>query len=89
MTGWRWTLLVLLVLVTGLTACVEGEVDENNLQSGECDAGEIWCVDSSTIQYCPEGQWTDPEECPPENSGSPEIPVVIPTTCGEYGCQPG
>lgn len=85
----RRLLLLLLLAAAGPSACVEQEADEGNVQSGECEAGEIWCVDTSTIQYCPDGAWSDPEECPPENSGSQEIPVIIPTSCGEYGCQPG
>jgi hypothetical protein len=81
--------LLLLLLLSALAGCVEEEAGEGNVQTGECEAGELWCVDTSTIQNCPDGEWTDPEECAPENAGSVEVPVVIPTICGDYGCQPG
>lgn len=82
-------LALTLLLLAGLPGCVEEPEEESNVQSGECETGETWCVDTSTIQYCPDGAWSDPEECPPENAGSEEVPVVIPTTCGDFGCQPG
>jgi len=85
----RVALLVLALAAAGPGGCGEGGPDESNVQSGECEQDEIWCVDTSTIQYCPDGEWTEPEECPPETAGSVEVPVIIPTSCGEYGCQPG
>ena len=81
-------LLALLLSGAGPEGCADDAPGDGNVQSGECEAGEIWCVDTGTIQYCPQGTWTDPEECPPETTGS-EVPVVIPTSCGEFGCQPG
>ena len=81
--------LLALLLLAGLIGCIEEGGDDDNIQSGECEPGEIWCVDTSNVQYCPNGTWIDPEECPPENAGSIEVPVIIPTSCGEYGCQPG
>jgi len=72
-----------------LAACGAGPEQEEGALSGECaEDGAVHCVSSSTIQYCLDGAWDEPEECPPEQVGS-DFPVEVQTYCSEDGCRPG
>jgi hypothetical protein len=86
----RFALAASMALNLALAVGCDEEEPPGSVLSGSCEAGVHHCVDRSTIQYCPDATWTDPEECPPDNAGSPEIPVLIQTYCSDdHGCQPG
>lgn len=58
---------LLLVLALGLLACQEPT-------DGPCEAGEVRCPTTRTIQYCLDGVWQDEEDCAPrEAAGGLEI----------------
>lgn len=79
---------LLVVLALAAIGCPGDRVNDDGTLSGACEAGETYCVDRTMIQTCVEGSWGDPQACEPLE-GSGEIPVAIPTYCGESGCQPG
>lgn len=76
----------LVALLLQLGAC-EPET-QDAVRSGDCEVGESHCVDTETIQYCPAGEWLEPEECPPDFAGSGDIQVEILTYCGDGACRP-
>jgi len=86
-TALTTTLISLGAAAIGLAACAIDPVDA--VLSGRCEDGSTHCVDSQIIQFCAEELWQNPQECPPEISGTPPVEVEILTYCTEDGCRPG
>ncbi len=63
-----WTArIACLVCALGLLACPSGD-------DGPCEDDAVRCVGNSTIEYCLDGEWQGPEDCPPrEFAGGPPV----------------
>ncbi len=75
-----------LLLILLLAGCTSGTGYTGEAGQGPCETGDAQCVDQRTIQYCDDGDWTEPEECPPEETNL----GLVRTYCFEAGfCGPG
>ncbi len=78
--------LVLAATLLLAASCAEGE--PSGTLEGECESGDRHCPTDSALQYCSDGEWSEPEACLPEASGT-EFEVEIPTYCVDGYCRPG
>jgi len=71
-----------------LLAAACSETAPSGTLEGECESGDRHCPTDRALQYCSGGEWSEPEECLPESSGT-EFEVEIPTYCVDGYCRPG
>jgi hypothetical protein len=71
---------VLSLVLLLMPACVE----EQGPADGFCEPDERICASDREFQRCVDGEWGDPQECPPEG----EPPFDIRTFCNTGLCTP-